>query len=497
MKAKLTLDKYAPISKVDPRIYGSFIEHLGRAVYDGLYNPKAKTADEDGFNTEVIDLVKKLNVPIIRYPGGNFVSGFNWEDSVGPKENRPRRLDLAWRSIETNQFGLHEFEKWAKKVNSNTMMAVNMGTRGLDAARHLVEYCNFPKGTAYSDWRRKNGAEEPFKIKTWCVGNEMDGPWQIGHKTATEYGRAVNETSKAMKLVDDSIETIACGSSALDMPTFGSWESTVLDESYDNIDYLSLHRYYGNQDNDTPNYLAKGIDLDEFISGVISICDSIKARKHSKKQINLSLDEWNVWYHSNEQDAKNEPWQVAPHLLEDIYNFEDALLVGSLLITILKHADRVKIACLAQLVNVIAPIMTDEEGHAWAQSIFYPFMQVSNYGRGTVLTPIQNSETYSTKDFEDVPYLDSIAVVNDAEDTMTVFALNRSLDKEMDLHIAASDYEFAGLKEATQFAGYEMKQTNENGEMKIAANENITVTDLAADVKLAPASWNMIRINLK
>lgn len=497
MKAKLTLDKYAPISKVDPRIYGSFIEHLGRAVYDGLYNPKAKTADEDGFNTEVIDLVKKLNVPIIRYPGGNFVSGFNWEDSVGPKENRPRRLDLAWRSIETNQFGLHEFEKWAKKVNSNTMMAVNMGTRGLDAARHLVEYCNFPKGTAYSDWRRKNGAEEPFKIKTWCVGNEMDGPWQIGHKTATEYGRAVNETSKAMKLVDDSIETIACGSSALDMPTFGSWESTVLDESYDNIDYLSLHRYYGNQDNDTPNYLAKGIDLDEFISGVISICDSIKARKHSKKQINLSLDEWNVWYHSNEQDAKNEPWQVAPHLLEDIYNFEDALLVGSLLITILKHADRVKIACLAQLVNVIAPIMTDEEGHAWAQSIFYPFMQVSNYGRGTVLTPIQDSETYSTKDFEDVPYLDSIAVVNDAEDIMTVFALNRSLDKEMDLHIAAGDYEFAGLKEATQFAGYDMKQTNENGEMKVATNENVTVADSATDVKLAPASWNMIRINLK
>ncbi|WP_271868398.1 alpha-N-arabinofuranosidase [Lactobacillus amylovorus] len=497
MKAELLLDKYAKISKVDPRIYGSFIEHLGRAVYDGIYQPNHPHADKDGFNVEVIDLVKKLNVPIIRYPGGNFVSGFNWEDSVGPKDKRPRRLDLAWQSIETNQFGLHEFEKWTKKVNSSTMMAVNMGTRGIDAARHLVEYCNFPKGTAYSDWRRKNGAEEPFKIKTWCVGNEMDGPWQIGHKTAQEYGRAANETSKAMKLVDGSIETIVCGSSALDMPTFGSWESTVLDESYENVDYLSLHRYYGNPENDTPNYLAKGKDLDEFISGVISICDSIKARKHSTKQINLSLDEWNVWYHSKEHDAKNKPWQIAPHLLEDIYNFEDALLVGSLLITILKHADRVKIACLAQLVNVIAPIMTNEEGEAWAQSIFYPFMQVSNYGRGTVLTPIQRSETYSSKDFIDVPYLDSIAVINDDENVMTVFALNRSLDEPIDFHINAGDYEFAELKDATQFAGYGMKETNEDGKMKIIANNNVSVSDNGADVKLMPASWNTIRINLK
>lgn len=497
MKAKLVVDKNAKISKVDPRIYGSFIEHLGRAVYDGIYNPQAPTADEDGFNKQVIDLVKKLNVPIVRYPGGNFVSGFNWEDSVGPKDKRPRRLDLAWQSIETNQFGMHEFENWVKKVNSSTMMAVNMGTRGIDAARHLVEYCNFPKGTAFSDWRRKNGAEEPFNIKTWCVGNEMDGPWQIGHKTAIEYGRAANETSKAMKLVDPSIETVVCGSSALDMPTFGSWESTVLDESYDNVDYLSLHRYYGNQDNDTPNYLAKGKDLDEFISGVIAICDSIKARKHSKKNINLSLDEWNVWYHSKEQDAKNKPWQVAPHLLEDIYNFEDALLVGSLLITILKHADRVKIACLAQLVNVIAPIMTDENGNAWAQSIFYPFMQVSNFGRGTVLTPIQESETYSTKDFIDVPYLDSIAVVNEENKELTVFALNRSLNDSIDLHIDADDYTFDKVKESTQFAGYDMKQTNEDGQMKIVSNNHLTANEDHVDVKLAPASWNMIRIGIK
>ena len=496
MKAKLVVDKFSPISKIDPRIYGGFIEHLGRAVYEGIYQPNSKYADKDGFNTQVIELVKKLNVPIIRYPGGNFVSGFNWEDSVGPKDDRPVRLDLAWRSIETNQFGMHEFEKWIKKINSHTMMAVNMGTRGLDAARHLVEYCNFPKGTAYSDWRIKNGAKEPFNIKTWCVGNEMDGSWQIGHKTADEYGKQVNETSKAMKLVDSSIETIACGSSALDMPTFGEWENTVLNRSYENIDYLSLHRYYGNEDNDTPNYLAKSKDLDEFIAGVIAICDAVKARKHSKKQVNLSLDEWNIWYHSKQKDEENQPWQKSPHLLEDIYNFEDALLIGSLLITILKHSDRVKIACLAQLVNVIAPIMTKNDGEAWIQPIFYPFMQVSNYGRGTVLTPIEYSPTYSSKAFERVPYLESIAVVNEEKNEVIIFAVNKSLNEDMELKILSDGFDFDRVIEATEFEGYALKQTNENGQMHIRANNRIENGQQTTTINLKPASWNMIRIKL-
>ena len=497
VKGRLTLDGHASVGKVDPRLFGSFIEHLGRAVYTGIYQPNHPTADTDGFRQDVIDLVKELQVPIIRYPGGNFVSGFDWEDSIGPKEKRPRRLDLAWRSVETNQFGLHEFEKWAKKVNADTMMAVNLGTRGVDAARNLIEYTNFPKGTYYSDLRRQNGAEQPFDIKTWCLGNEMDGPWQIGHKDAVDYGKLANETSKALKWVDESIETVACGSSGLDMPTFGSWEDTVLDIAYDTVDYVSLHRYYGNRDNDTPNFLAQNLDFDDFISGVVAICDAVQARKHSKKQIDLSLDEWNVWYHSNQQDDETAPWQEHPHLLEDIYNFEDAILVGSLLITLLKHADRVKMACLAQLVNVIAPIMTDEHGGAWAQSIFYPFMQTSTMGRGTVLTPIVSAQTYSTKEFNTVPYLDSIGVLNDAGDQITVFAVNKALDQSLQFHVDAGTFDFKKVIGATQFAGYEPKQTAQEVEMHILPNTKYTVDATGLTIELPPLSWNTIQLAVK
>lgn len=497
MKSSITLDKYAPVGQIDERIYGSFIEHLGRAVYTGVYQPGHPSADENGFRQDVIDLINQLNVPIIRYPGGNFVSGFNWEDSIGPKDARPRRLDLAWQTIETNQFGLHEFMQWLDKVHAAPMMAVNLGTRGIDAARNLIEYTNFPKGSYYSDLRRQNGAEAPFNIKTWCLGNEMDGLWQIGHKDAVAYGKLADETAHAMRTVDDTIETVACGSSALTMPTFGSWESTVLDIAYDRVDYLSLHRYYGNQDNDTPNFLAQSLDLDDFISGVVAICDSIKARKHSKKTINLSLDEWNVWYHSNDHDAQDAKWQEHPHKLEDIYNFEDALLVGSMLITMLHHADRLKMACLAQLVNVIAPIMTDENGGAWAQSIFYPFMQVSTLGKGTVLTPIVKSETYGTKEFAAVPYVDGVAVLNDAGDTVTVFAVNKSLDTPQEFTIAAGDFQFDQVTLSSQFAGYGLKETNEDGHMRLADNTSHYLADDGVHVTLAPASWNVFQIKVQ
>jgi len=387
-RAKLVLDRDFVIDRIDPRLYGSFIEHLGRAVYGGIYEPGHPMADEKGFRKDVIDLVKKLGVPVVRYPGGNFVSGFNWEDSIGPVKERPHRLDLAWMTTETNEVGLHEFCEWAQKADSQVMYAINLGTRGVDAARNVVEYANHKGGTYWSDLRRKNGAEEPFGIKLWCLGNEMDGPWQMGHKDAVEYGKTANEAAKVMKWVDPSIELVACGSSSSTMPTFGSWEYEMLSECYDNVDYVSLHRYYGNPHNDTPDFLASSMDLDDFIRTVVSICDAVKGKKHAKKKLNLSFDEYNVWYHSNKQDEelhKAAPWGKALPLLEDIYNFEDALLVGLMLITFLRNADRVKIACMAQLVNVIAPIMTRNGGGAWMQTIYHPLMQASLYGRGQSL----------------------------------------------------------------------------------------------------------------
>lgn len=433
-QAGLILDKDFVISRVDERLFGSFIEHLGRAVYGGIYDPGNPQSDPNGFRLDVLKLVNKLNVSIVRYPGGNFVSGFNWEDSIGPRDQRPQHLDLAWATTDPNAFGLHEFYDWSQKAGTGIMYAVNLGSRGLDAARHIVEYANHPKGSYWSDLRRKNGAEQPFGIRLWCLGNEMDGPWQIGQKTAYEYGRAANETAKVMKWVDPSIEVVACGSSAYDMPTFGAWEMEMLDLCYENVDYVSLHRYYANPTNDVGNFLAKSMDMDRFIKTVVSLCDAIGGKKHSKKKLNLSFDEWNVWYHSNEQDKQIQSlnrWGQSLPLLEDVYNFEDALLVGGMLITLLRNADRVKIACLAQLVNVIAPVMTSQHG-CWTQTTYWPFLYVSQYGRGTVLQPVIRTPLYSSTEYDDIPLIDAAAVLAD-DGNLNFFVLNRDTDSDIRL----------------------------------------------------------------
>lgn len=445
MKATLKLNGDYTIGQVDKRLFGSFIEHIGRAVYGGIYEPGHPEADDMGFRQDVLRLVKELGVPLVRYPGGNFVSGYLWEDGTGDKSKRPCRAELAWAAIETNEVGIDEFQQWAKRADTEVMMAVNLGTRGPEDAGNLVEYCNFPKGTYYSDLRRANGFEKPFGIKLWCLGNEMDGPWQIGHKSAREYGMVAREAAKIMKWVDPSIEVVACGSSGVGMSTFGRWEMEVLDEAYDVVDYLSLHTYYGNHDNDTPTFLGRSVQMDHFIHAVVAICDAMKAVKRSEKTINLSFDEWNVWYHSNEADEKLEKWTKAPHRVEDIYNFEDALLVGCMLITLLKNADRVKIACLAQLVNAIAPIMTEDGGAVYAQTIFYPFAHASRYGRGVVLNGMTQSPSYSTSEISDIPYVEAVGVVNEETGELTVFVVNRSLDVNVELDICLSGldgYEF-------------------------------------------------------
>lgn len=499
MKAKLTLNKDFMTGKVDERIYGSFIEHLGRAVYHGVYEPGHPTADEKGFRKDVLELVKELNVPIVRYPGGNFVSGYRWEDGTGEVSKRPRRPELAWHTIETNEIGIDEFQEWAKRAGSSVMQAVNLGTRGPEEARQLLEYCNFPKGTYYSDLRRSNGFEEPFDIKVWCLGNEMDGNWQIGAKTAEEYGRIACETAKIMKELDPTIELVACGSSGLGMPTFGKWEATVLEHAYDYVDYVSLHNYYGNADNDTPSFLACSLDMDQFIKSVTAICDYVKAVKHSDKTINLSFDEWNVWFHSNEADKKLERWQFAPHQLEDIYNFEDALVVGCLLITLLKNCDRVKMACLAQLVNVIAPIMTENNGPAWVQTIFYPFMHASNYGRGSVLAPVVSCDTYSTKKQKAVPYVETVAVLNEEKKELTVFAVNRSLEDNVDFTIDLRDFPSATVLEHIVLEHEDLKAVNSAVEPHTVEPHKNGVTRIEAEAAVAALpkqSWNVIRFQL-
>lgn len=492
-QASISINTKNIISTIDNRIYGSFIEHLGRAVYGGIYDPDHESATEEGWRQDVMNLVKELNVPIIRYPGGNFVSGYNWEDGTGPIENRPQKLELAWRTIETNEVGIDEFQDWCKQVNSNVMMAVNLGTRGADEARNLLEYCNLDTPTHYADMRRRNGFDKPFNIKTWCLGNEMDGPWQICAKTPTEYARLAHETAKVMKLVDPSIELVACGSAHKNMPTFGIWEETVLRECYDDVDYISLHNYYGNPTGDTATFLACSLEMDAFIKEVAAISDRIQKEKNSDKKVNLSFDEWNVWFHSNEADKKIEPWQIAPPLLEDIYTLEDALVVGCLLITLLKNSDRVKIACLAQLVNVIAPIMTEnakDGGRSWCQTIFYPFMLTSKYGRGEAIKCDITCDTYSCETYGEVPYLESVAVRNTTNNEITIFAVNRSLDSEMALTTNITTNTNYKLTEHIVVTSDNVTDVNTADSQPVVPQHKETQTDKTT---LPPKSFNVLR----
>lgn len=439
MKAQVTAHSRYVVADIDNRLYGSFLEHLGRAVYTGIYEPGHPTADESGMRRDVIDLVRELETPICRYPGGNFVSAYNWEDGIGPKEDRPTRLDLAWRTSESNHVGIHEYADWAEKANTEMMLAMNLGSRDLDAARAFVEYVNHPGGSYWSDLRKKNGRADPWGVKVWCLGNEMDGPWQIGHKSAAEYGHLANETAKALRAFDKSLELVVCGSSHSDMPTYPQWEATVLEATYDQVDFISLHMYFENHEKNTAEFLALPEKLDRYIGTVSGVIDYVKSKSRSKRDVKISFDEWNVWYHERKNDAKRMAewdWPHAPALLEDIYNFEDVLQVGCILNTFIRRSDVVRIACIAQLVNVIAPIMTAPGGGAWRQTIYYPFKFASTMGRGTALQLDVDSPTYDADIASGVKYLD-IAGVHDADaGTLTFFAVNKNGDEPMEVSLA-------------------------------------------------------------
>lgn len=450
MKVHASVHRDFTISSIDDRLYSAFIEHMGRAIYSGIYEPAHPRSNEDGFRTDVLELVRNLKIPAIRYPGGNFVSAYNWEDGIGPRENRPVRLDLAWRSKETNQVGINEFARWAKDAGMEMMLAINLGSRGIDEARNFVEYCNHPSGSYWSDLRRGHGVAEPYGVTMWCLGNEMDGPWQIGHKEAKEYGRLADETSKAVKAFGKGIETIVCGSSNDAMPTYPDWERQVLEECYDNVDYISLHKYFGNQSRDTLNFFGKIEETGRYIEAIGGAIDFVKAKRRSKKDVYICFDEWNVWYHRREEDARNWrswDWPEAPELLEEDYNLEDALFVGGLLNEFIRRSDRVRIACIAQLVNVIAPIRAERGGEAWATSIYYPYQFASLHGRGTALRVAVDAPTYDCSVASDVSYLDVAGVLAKDGKSMTLFILNRHLTDAMDLSVDLTGFGEASLAE--------------------------------------------------
>ncbi|HET6488033.1 MAG TPA: alpha-N-arabinofuranosidase [Spirochaetia bacterium] len=497
LSARIMIDRDFVLSTVDDRLFGSFIEHLGRAVYGGIYERGHPASDGDGFRADVLELVRELAVPIVRYPGGNYVSAFNWEDGVGPTGDRPRRLDLAWRSVEPNTVGLNEFARWAKMAGSEVMVALNLGTRGIDAARNLVEYCNHPGGSRWSDLRRSHGTPEPHGFKVWCLGNEMDGPWQVGYKTADEYGRLASEVGKALKLFDPTLQLVACGSSNSEMPSFPQWEATVLDHCYETVDFISLHSYFKNFEDDLPTFLGESVEMDRFIRTVIGTVDYVKARKRSRRTVNLSFDEWNVWFHSRQADEKVPPWTIGPPLLEDVYTMEDALVVGCCLITLLRHAPRVRMACLAQLVNVIAPIMTETGGPAWRQTIFYPFLHASRYGRGEVLETMVRSPVYQNRKHGEVPYLETIATINREAGELSIFAVNRNLQEDLLLEGAVAGFRGLEVMEHIVLAHRDNKASNTRAkpDTVVPARRNATrVEGSTLQSRLPPLSWNVIRL---
>lgn len=500
-QANVALDPAFRIGTIDPRIRGSFVEHLGRCVYGGIYEPDHPSADEDGFRTDVLELTRELGVSTVRYPGGNFVSGYDWRDGIGPRDERPSRLDLAWKTLEPNQVGVDEFAKWCKKVDTEPMMAVNLGTAGVAEAAALVEYCNHPGGSQLSDLRRSYGSKEPHDIKMWCLGNEMDGPWQIGHKSARDYGILANQTAHAMRLIDPSLELIACGSSNRRMSTFASWESEVLEHTYDAVDYVSLHSYYKPHDGDFASFLASGVDMDAMIDEVVATCDYVKARLRSKKTINLSYDEWNVWYTGGGAFVDEvDPWTVGPPILQDVYSLMDAVVVGSMLNSLLRHADRVKLACFAQLVNVIAPMTTENGGPIWKQSTFHPMRQVFQYGQGDALRVEADGPVVDTPRYGDVPQLDLAATIDDESGDVVLFAANRSMSDALvvDVDLRAFD----GIRPVDHVAMYgpdkDAVNTKDNPDNVVPRTQDTPVLDNnRLKAELPAMSWNVIRLTTK
>jgi alpha-L-arabinofuranosidase len=461
--ARIYVDSHRTIAPLDRNLFGSFLEHLGRAIYEGIYDPASSLSDSSGFRKDVIEEVHRIGVPIIRYPGGNFVSGYNWLDGVGPKKDRPRILDKAWNTLDTNQFGTNEFMAWSRIVGSKPLMGLNLGTGTAERAAALVEYCNVDRGTKWSDLRRSHGVEQPHKVENWCLGNEMDGPWQIGHMTATEYGMKAQDAARQMRAVDPSLRLIACGSSGPGMPTYLEWDREVLEQCYEYVDALSLHRYIGNTQEETGKnsgkFLAMNLSMEQQIAETLAVCDLVRGHKRSPKKLWLSFDEWNVWYRARTPELMNGHEKEAPHLLEEVYNLEDALLVGGILNTLIRNADRIKVACLAQLVNVIAPLATNASG-LLRQSIFYPYSWALQWARGNVLNMLVESPTYDVAEMGRVPYIDAAGTLSSEDGKTSMFILNRDLEKAHTVEINWQDRAPGSVLTATVLTGADLKAFN-------------------------------------
>jgi len=467
--ARIKLDLDRTIGEVDSLIYGNFVEHLGRHIYGGIFEPGSRLADQDGFRTDVLEAVKGLNVSIARYPGGNFVSNYNWLDGVGPE--RIPRLELAWFVLEPNTFGTNEFMKWARKVGTRPYFTVNMGTGTIEEARRWLEYTNVAEGPYYAELRKQHGFAEPWGIKYWSLGNEMDGPWQMGHLSVEDYVEKARETAKLMIRTDPTIKLIAAGAS--NFRPGGDpmhWNRVVLDTLRNDIDFIALHMYVGNVDDNYYDFMAMPLVMEqrtELVRGLINEMMA-KAERGEKDPIYIAWDEYNVWYRARRGDDAR-----GRNALEERYNLEDALVVAGFLNGFIRKADIVKMANMAQLVNVIAPIFTNEQG-LFKQTIYYPLQLFAQNAYGTSLDVFVDSDTYDTTEgfslglgeqtatIRDVPYLD-VAATHQPDGTLVLTVVNRHRENPITAEILAQTGAFRGNFEVFEVNGPDIKAGNDFG----------------------------------
>jgi len=464
-RARIKIDLDRTIGPINPHLYGNFVEHLGRCVYGGIHDPDSPQADENGFRKDVMQATKDLNVTITRYPGGNFVSNYHWLDGVGPE--RTPRMELAWARLETNEFGTNEFMKFCEAVDTEPYFAVNMGTGTIEEARRWVEYCNITDGPYYAELRKQHGYPEPHNITYWSLGNEMDGFWQMGHLNAEDYSKKAREAAKLMRLTSPGIKLIAAGSSnyrpGADPDT---WNSTILHELKDVVDYIALHIYVGNPQDNYYNFLATPLVMEQRTKIVKGMIDKemVSADRGDRDPVYIAWDEYNVWYR-----ARTDEFKRGTRALEEHYNLEDALVIAGFLNGFVRNADIVKMANMAQLVNVIAPMFTNEET-MFKQTIYYPLQLFANNVSGTSLDVFVDCDTYDTEQFflglgetttvqKDVPYLDVSAAVDDGK--LTVCVVNRHMNEAIAADIIAQEGEFAGDFEVYEVNGPSVKAAND------------------------------------
>lgn len=497
-QAHIYLDTNRVISSISPLLFSGFAEHMGRSIYEGIYDPSSPHADSNGLRKDVLAALRELNFRAIRYPGGNFLSGYRWLDGVGPRDQRPRRRDLAWQSIETNQFGTNEFIEFCREINTEPMLAVNMGTGTIQDAADLVEYCNAPVGTQFGDLRASHGYTDPHNVKYWCVGNEMDGPWQIGHLEAEDYGKKAREAAKMMRWHDKSIQLVLCGSSSIGMPTFPEWDRVALEYCWDQVDYHSLHYYAMNVEDDTDSFLALASEFESYLDTLTGVLRYVKAKTRSKHDVYLSWDEWNVWYKAREGSHMQGAWTEAPHLIEEVYNLEDALVVAQWMNVFLRKSDVLKVACLAQIVNVIAPILTTRDAML-RQSIYYPFMLFSKLASGAALDVSVKSPMYSTKKFGDMPLLDVSASYDEATGAHAIFIVNRSQTETVPVNLHWQDRAPSAIRALHQICGGDPKAANTYENPDIVALERVTPPALdgsSSSFTLPPLSFTVLEATL-